>query len=235
MSSKKSLQKLTEIPEKVNEVLLLKRIEPTDLEQLSEVEKDSLYSILNHKLNNLKGDERDTFLKKFDAIIPQSTKNQLWEYNHNKVTTAITLIMQDCGAMPSVSQIAEKAGLSRQTVSKHIKDFKTNPQYLEYAEQFKFMGTKLLAKLFQFALAGDLGAAKLYFNVIGALSSEQANNSTLIQNQSNYIQINNTVISQETVKQLNPEQLNSLETIFRTALPQPKPLQVGISESNTEG
>ena len=46
----------------------------------------------------------------------------------------------------------------------------------------------------------------------------QAPNNTLIQNQNNYIQINGTVLSQETVKHLNPVQLNSIETILKEAL-----------------
>jgi len=40
----------------------------------------------------------------------------------------------------------------------------------------------------------------------------------LIKNQNNYIQINGTVLSQETIKHLNPEQLNSIESILKTAL-----------------
>ena len=47
-------------------------------------------------------------------------------------------------------------------------------------------------------------------------------NSTLIQNQNNYIQINGTVLSQEVVKNLNPEQLKAIEGIIKTVLPHQK-------------
>ena len=42
----------------------------------------------------------------------------------------------------------------------------------------------------------------------------------IIQNQHNYIQINGTVLSQEAIKHLNAEQLSTIETILKTALPQ---------------
>ena len=88
------------------------------------------------------------------------------------------------------------------------------------------MTTKVLAKVFQFAVNGDTAAAKLYFNVMGFMNNGQALNNTLIQNQNNYIQINGTVLSQETVKHLKPEQLNIIETILKTANPQPEALEV---------
>ena len=72
-----------------------------------------------------------------------------------------------------------------------------------------------MAKVFQFAVNGDTGAAKLYFNVMGVMNNGQSPNSTLIQNQNNFIQINGTVLSQETIKNLNPEQLNTIEGILK--------------------
>lgn len=81
------------------------------------------------------------------------------------------------------------------------------------------MTSKVLAKVYQFAVNGDVGAAKLYLNAMGCLNGGQASQNTLIQNQQNNIQINNTVISQETVKHLNAEQLNEIEEILKTASP----------------
>jgi hypothetical protein len=61
---------------------------------------------------------------------------------------------------------------------------------------------------------------------VGNLNNRQSSNNTLIQNQNNYIQINGTVLSQETIQQLNPEQLNTLEDILKTAMPQCGRLEV---------
>ncbi|MEJ7737431.1 MAG: hypothetical protein WKF97_08395 [Chitinophagaceae bacterium] len=46
----------------------------------------------------------------------------------------------------------------------------------------------------------------------------QSSSNTLIQNQNNYIQINGTVLSQENIEQLTPDQLNVIESILKTAL-----------------
>ena len=160
--------------------------------------------------------------------MPEDVKNQLWEINHNRITYAIATLIQECGRMPSKNEIAERSELSRQTIYKHINDYATHPQYLQQVEQFRFLSEKVLAKVFYFAVNGDMSAAKLYFNVVG-LTGQSANN-TLIQNQNNFIQINGTVLCQETIKRLNPDQLNTIENILKTALPQVEILNPGIAK-----
>lgn len=225
MKAKKGLQKFTKTETKINQILSLEQITPKDLEPLSEKESTRLMEILTERFNKLKGTERDKFYKKIEPIIGNTTKNQLWEYNHNQITWAISVLMQESGRMPTKTEIATETGLSRQTVHKHLKEYTNHPQYLGQIEQFRFMTSKVLAKVFQFAVNGDTGAAKLYFNVMGFMNNGQAPNNTLIQNQNNYIQINGTVLSQETIKHLNPEQLNTIETILKTALPETKELE----------
>ena len=65
----------------------------------------------------------------------------------------------------------------------------SHPLYLEQVKQFKFMTSKVLARIFHFAVNGDVAAAKLYFSVMGNLNNGQSSNNTLIQNQNNFIQI----------------------------------------------
>lgn len=226
MNTKKSLQKFTEIEAKINKVLSLDQITPEELEQLSKSEIKRLMEIINEMFSNLKGMEKDNFYKKIEPIISNTTKNQLWESNHNLITWAISTLMQEYGRMPSKTEIANKTDFSRQTIHKHLKEYSTHPQYLLQIEQFKFMTSKVLAKVFEFAVNGDIGAAKLYFNVMGLMSNGQTPNNTLIQNQNNYIQINGTVLSQETIKNLNTEQLSTIETILKTVLPKPEVLKV---------
>ena len=54
--------------------------------------------------------------------------------------------------------------------------------------------------------------------MVGDMNGQPANN-TLIQQQNNYIQINGTVFSQDSIKQLSPEQLAQIESIIKSALP----------------
>jgi hypothetical protein len=85
------------------------------------------------------------------------------------------------------------------------------------------MESKVLAKVFQFAVNGDMRAARLYLECTGALknsasgnNSSNINNNTLIQNQNNFIQVGGTILNQEIIKQMSPEQLNTIEGILKT-------------------
>ncbi|MFN7654851.1 MAG: sigma-70 domain-containing protein [Cyclobacteriaceae bacterium] len=215
MKSKKSLQKFTDSEVKINKVLNLEKITPTELEKLREPERNRLMQILTERFNKLKGTERDNFYKKIEPIAAESTKNQIWESNHNQITSAIATLMQEYGRMPTTTEIANKTELSRQTIHKHLKEYTNHPQYLEQIEQYRFMTSKVLAKVFMFAVNGDTAAAKLYFNVMGFMNIGQTPNNTLIQNQNNYIQINGMVLSQDKIKSLTSEQLSVIEKIIK--------------------
>ena len=78
------------------------------------------------------------------------------------------------------------------------------------------MSKSVLAKVYQHAMIGNMKAARLYFNVIGMLDNDKSQN-TQIANQNNYIQINGMVLSQEAVTLLNPEQLNTIAAILKSA------------------
>ncbi len=211
-TQKKGLQKFTISHRKINRVLSLKKIQSKDINNFNPAEKIEFQDQLTAKLNSLTGDERDEFLEKIDDIIAPITRRQFWESNHIDITNEITLFIQDYGRMPSKTEISQKTGLSRVTVHKHLKEYITHPIYLEQLEQFKFMNAKLLAKVFQFALRGDIQAAKLFFSITSGGHKEQPK--TLVENQNNYIQINGLVINQEQVKDLTPTQIMQLENVF---------------------
>ena len=217
-ATKKSLQKFTNTEIKINEILSLKQVTPSDISPLSIDEKDRLNTVLTEKIRILTGEERDKFYRKIDLLLDDATKNQLWESNHHQITWAISSLLFEYQRMPTVTEIARKAELSRQTVHKHLKDYTNHPLYMQQIEQFRFMTQKVLTRVYSCAEHGDMAAAKLYFNVIGNLNGQLSNN-TLIQNQNNYIQINGIVLSQEAVKNLNQDQLNTIENILKTAQP----------------
>jgi len=212
MRAKKGLQKFTTFEQKIDFILQLKEINKEDLNILNDDEKTKFYELLTEKFKELKGDENAKFLKQIWNITAESTRNVIWENNHNTITATISELMQDYGRMPTASEIAIKSELSRQTVTKHLKEYATQPQYNEIVEQFRFMTSKVLAKVFKFAVNGDMTAAKLYFNVVGAMN--QNNQNTFIQNNNNYIQINGMVFNDEKLKTLKPEQLKTIESIL---------------------
>ena len=221
------LQKCTDSKVKINRLLKRDRITEADTDRLSEDEKKQFNEIVDEKMRKAGPTERDEILNKIEQILTDDTKNDFWEYNHSRIMIAIESLMLEYGRMPSRAEIAQKADLSRTTVYKHLTGYMNNPLYLEQLQKLRIMATNVLAKVYYSALAGDIGSQKLYLNCTGFLNNGQG---TQIQNQNNYIQINGMILSQETIKRLNPEQLNNIETILKAALPQLEILNTEIAK-----
>jgi len=94
-----------------------------------------------------------------------------------------------------------------------------HPFYIEEVQKFRFMSDRVLAKIYKYAMNGEVKAATLYFEVLGYLGNQSMINAK-INTQNNYIQINGMLLNQETIKHLNPEQLDGIEAILKTALPE---------------
>ncbi len=77
------------------------------------------------------------------------------------------------------------------------------------------MADRVLAKVIKAASLGDMKAARLYFEITGNFGNQSVINTT-INTQNNYIQINQTKLSRETIKHLSPEQLNQIEAVLNS-------------------
>ncbi|SIQ99890.1 hypothetical protein SAMN05880574_1478 [Chryseobacterium sp. RU37D] len=223
IENSKSLQKFTESENKINSILSLKKITNDDLEILTKSEYLKLFEVLTKKMNELKGEDMDEFIEKIVEVMSSESKNQIWEYNHNLIISEIHAFINTYERMPSKTELANKTQLSRQTVHKHLKDYKSSPYYTEFQEQFTFMQSQVMATILRYAVNGDMKAAKLYLEGIGVLknpssanNSNPVHNNTLIQNQNNYIQIGGTVLNQKLIQNLNPEQISTIEGILKT-------------------
>lgn len=219
----KGLQKLTELEVKMNSLLSLEKITRADTDPLNGEERAELSRILTHQLSVLKGAEKEKLYNQVEEIMDPQTRNEIWEHNHINIMWAISSFIRENSRMPTKTEIAVKTGLSRQTVHKHLKEYKSSTYYAEFQEQFSIMRSRVMTTIFQYAVNGDMRAAKLYLESIGALnnasltsSTNNVNNNTLIQNQNNYIQIGGTILNQEIIKQMSPEQLNTIEGILKT-------------------
>jgi hypothetical protein len=207
-----ALTNYTALSGKINNLLSLKKISLKDIEGLSTLERQYLGEIATQKLALLKGAEREAFLDKIEPIMAASTKSSVWENNHQVISNAIANLMRRHDSMPTKSAIAQETGLSRQTIATHLKQYRQHPEFMAEMEQFKFMANKVLANVFKFAGNGDIKAARLYLEMVGAINKRHTG--TIVNEQNNYIQINNTILSQENLKQLSPEQLNQIESII---------------------
>lgn len=197
--------------DKINGLLAREKITAADVGDLNEQEHRLFENRLTEILEQSKGVERDTLLEKIEPIMQATTKSDIWERNHMTISNAIENFMRQYAVMPTKNDIAQETGLSRQTVAKHFKEYKTQPEFAAEMEQFKFMSHKILANVFKHASNGDMKAAKLYFDMVGAIDKQPA--ATVVTAQNNYIQINNTILSQENLKSLSPAQLQLIENI----------------------
>lgn len=212
MGTETALTNITATRAKINRVLALQKITLTDIEDFNKIEREYLGEIINETLQRIKGHERDNFLEKIEQIVPASSNDQVWEHNHFVIGNAITTLIRKYGCMPPKTLIAEETGLSRPTIVKHIAGYKTHPQFKQELEQFKYMGTKILSSVFKLASDGDVKAARLYFEMVGAINKQRPN--MVVTEQNNNIQINNNLFSQENLKQLSAEQLKQIECII---------------------
>jgi DNA-binding transcriptional ArsR family regulator len=231
MAVRKGLQKFTDSAKKLNILLRRKRITEADIDQLSEPEKVQFNKMLNEILQKAKGSGRDLFYQKIESILSDQTKNDFWEYNHSRIMLIIETLLQEYKRMPTRSEIAQKADLSRTTVYKHLKEYTTHPLYMEQLQKMRILSTNVISKVYQSAMAGDIGSQKLYFNVMGFLNNGQG---LQIQTMNNFIQINNTILSQETIRHLNREQLLNIESILKSIIPQSEITTVDAIEKSRQ-
>ncbi|MBB5395323.1 hypothetical protein [Mucilaginibacter sp. AK015] len=198
--------------QKIDDLLKQDTITNHDFECLSAPERQYLSQACTDILAKLKDAERDNFLEKISPVITPETKSDIWDYNHTIINNAVITLMRQYGTMPGKKAIAEKTGLSRQTVAKHLKEYQRQPDFTAEMQQFKFMAPNVLTSVFNSALNGDMKAARLYLEMVGAANKQRSG--TVINEQNNYLQINNTILSQENLKHLTPAQLNQIESII---------------------
>jgi hypothetical protein len=208
-----ALQKFTKTEDKFGYLLSKKII--TKRTAQSVLNKDELKNfkiLIIEKLQELKYKERDRLEEQTINLFEEDFKNQIWERNHILIVAEISNYMNKYGMMPSNNNIVDNTGLSRQTVHKHLKEFLRHSTNLDQIQKFRIMTERVLTVVFKEAIAGNMKAARLYL--------ESVNNSTesikRINTQNNYIQINETVLSQEKLNLLTPEQLNKIELVINT-------------------
>lgn len=216
-AKKKPLQKFTDLEKGTAMLFAKKKILREDVFSIFPDAKtrQEFANICQDKLNSTDGTDRDDLIEQISDFIPVDVKNQLWEHNHTAITIAITKLMSDFGRMPSKQAIAVETKLSRQTIHNHLKEYSTHPCYSEEKRKFKFLTDRVLGKVFQKTIEGDVKAMRLFLEVMGCLPGQ----SPLIKNQNNYIQINGTIINQAMLQSLKPEQVKQIEDIVRTITP----------------
>ncbi len=154
-------------------------------------------------------------------------KQLAWENNHLKISKTIERGLAQTGRIPSQTQIAASTGLSRKAVYDHMAQGGDNSVFTEHLQQYTMMAPRVMDSVLSGAiLKSDTKAARLYFDILEKMKDPNA--PAIYNTQNNYIQINNTVIKQEAISHLNPEQLKQIEEMVW------KTLQEGKIEEGSE-
>lgn len=99
-------------------------------------------------------------------------KNDVWENNHLMIAEAMSDFMRDNERMPTKSELAKITGLCRLTVYRHLKDYTSLPEVKHQQSEMRVLYSKLLARVFTFAMNGDVRAAKLYIDTVERMKGE---------------------------------------------------------------
>lgn len=211
-------QNLTSMSQRVKDLLQSSTITREQLNELTEQERVLFEKELTKRFNRVKtGIEKEKLWNFVEPIATEQTKNDYWEGNHKAITSALDHYVNQHNKLPSKSVLAEITGLSRQTIHKHLNEYKQAAFFQFQQEAFSLLTTGLLAKLYNFAAEGNVQAAKLYFEMTGSYSPTKR---TIEQHSTtnNFIQINNTLFSQESLKQISPEKLAEVERLLHKEL-----------------
>jgi DNA-binding phage protein len=215
------LQKLTDLRGRITFLLSKSVINTEDITDFSEADKAELRKAIQEKLNAWDVDDQlgiTKFYEKVHNAFTDKERYELWEVNHTQILQAMSKYMKEYNAMPGATDIAKTTGLSRQTVYKHVKEYMTHPVYTDRKVKYKMLMDRVLIEVYHRAIEGDVKAARLYLEVTGVIDKQTE--PPVIKNQTNYIQINGTTITQEILQSLSAGQIKRIEVAFKKVLPQ---------------
>lgn len=220
--TKKSLQKLTDADPltTLEEAMLIKMLDGGNLErpqvkalfkELFDTEPQLFTACINKALNVLAVGDRDLFIERYGWVFGEDYKNILWQNNHNQIIAAISNLTLQHNRFPSLREMESETGLSRQTISKHIKEYFGSEHYQHKKDEYILMRERVLAKVFKLCLEGDVKAAKVFLMATEHMEKPV----TQIRNQqNNFIQFNGTTISGEQLAQLPLDRQQQIQDII---------------------
>lgn len=202
------------IEKKLSKLLNINNLNEEKLKDLSQKELTQIYGLITSRLDYLEDPQWAQIVKNIEALMQPKAKNILWEKNHSAIQQALASYISEHGRMPSKTELAEYAGLSRYTIHKHFKEYMHSATIDEQKEHYQLSITLVVDSLLKAALKGNVKAGITYLQLMGQMPGGK----TTIQTQNN-IQLNKTVINQQTIQQLKPEQLKQIEQIINENLP----------------
>lgn len=227
-TSKQSLQKFTDF-ENIKTLEQFKELKETDPKTF-----DKTYNWLCQKVTDEfnrdtpVANELDRYFNRLEncleayGVTEESKKvfkRQRWYINEHKIKVCIHKTLKDKGYLPDNTEISNETGLSRVTVTEHIKSGALSEFKQEEREKYKMLNTKALEMIYRIGIIKeDVRALKIFVD----LTREDPAEASRITN--NYIQINNTKIDNLLINQLPEEVRLQIETLVLSNLPETKQL-----------
>lgn len=144
--------------------------------------------------------------------VVEDTRRARWQLNRNLIENALHEAITKKNRLPTQCEIALKTGLSRVSVAKHLKEGFKSDGYTEEMEAYKIMTPKVLNAMYKLALEqNNLKAMKSFLDYF----KDNSSGLTKINQQTNYLQINNTRIDEITVKELPEAARLQIENIIK--------------------
>lgn len=190
---------------------------PAEFDKLSPLQRKRYLTQQRQQADQLAA-EREKLLAHMEDLQEEDTKNRTWENNHRAIVYSIAQTVYNYGRMPTQNEIAADTHLSRKTVHKHMTEYQNHPLFGEHLEYFQFMGHRVMGSLLKLCMEGNVQAIKTYLDLMlklpGASLAMPQGNTFINNNQHNYMQVNNTVLNQQVIQALSPEQLKQIEAII---------------------
>jgi hypothetical protein len=132
----------------------------------NDVALKALYNGLNDEILEAWERTPETFRKMLRIDMP-AMRHQRWERNHQFILSEISNITLENGSAPDLRILAERTGLSRQTIAKHLTGFKKSEYYQEHLNRYKMLEKRVLDKLYRLTMnEGDVRAAKIFLDYL---------------------------------------------------------------------
>ena len=220
MSTEYTPAYLKRLHKHLEEIIATSKITPETFERLEEHEHAELTKLLRQKMEKA-NNEYIRLSNIMGASLQLSGNRIAWENNHQKITQAIYTALCTNGQMPTQNYIAEITGFSMQTVNKHLSEGEDASVYAEHIRNFSAKAPHVLTRIVKAATSRDnsVPAMRLYFELLEKFQGK--GQLSIPGTQHNYIQINNTIVKQEALQQLHPEQLKQIEEMMQRNLPAP--------------
>lgn len=185
------------------------KMDINELFALTDEEKDTLRGVLTTGLITLAGEDRQAFLENTEALISDTARNEIWEQNHRVILWYVDYYTRQDGRIPSITRLSYDTGLSRVTITKHLKEYYSSPAFKEKQGQIELLRESLLMKVYSLAHDGDMKAARLFMDTT---APKQA---TRIKTQNNYVQNNTFTLTEEQLKSLPQKQQAKILELIR--------------------